>query len=274
MTLLKTNKILTKSSYRLSVQVSLTGLSFLVLDLEKQETVFFSEKTFGGTRSPEEVLLEIQEIIDKTEVLQSNFLKVSVVFANNIYTVVPTTLFDESKLSEYLKFNSKMLANDYITFDSIDNHEMVVVYVPYVNITNYFFDRYGTFQYYHSASIFLKTILDSEKHTIVPKVYVHVQDNSFDCIVLRESSLQLCNTYSYRTPEDFIYYVLFCLEQLNLNPDKVIFYLCGDIAENDNIYNIVYKYIRNVKFVDMSTFAKIDITEKDNHRHFILKHSL
>lgn len=274
MTLQKTNKILPKSLHRLSVQVSLTGLSFLVTDSDNKKSVFFSEEDFGGTRTPEEILIEIERVLDTSEALQYQFDDVSLIFANNIYSIIPNSLFDETKASEYLKFNSKILSNDYITHDSIENHDLVTVYVPYVNITNYFFDRFGTFQYFHSTSVLLKTILDHEKHTIVPKVYIHVQKDFFDCIIVRDGTLQLCNSYPYRTPEDFIYYILFCLEQLQLNPDTVNLYLCGNINENDDNYEILYNYIRNINFTDLPALDRMQIDTKDDHHHFILKNNL
>ncbi len=252
----------------------MTGLSFLIADSTEKEAVFFTEKDFGGTRTPEEVLIEIQQFFDTTEALQYHFEDVSVIFANNIYTLVPTSLFDESKLSEYLKFNSKMLTNDFISHDTIENHDLVVVYVPFVNVTNYFFDRFGIFQYFHSASILLKSILDSEKHSIVPKAYIHVLGETFDCIIIRDGVLQLCNSYQYRTPEDFIYYLLFCFEQLNLNPDTIQLYLCGMIAEDDDNYKIIYKYIRNVNFTDKLQLSDININSYADHNHFILKNNL
>src|SRR5690606_27393588 len=91
---------------------------------------------------------------------------------------------------------------------------------------------YGSFSYYHSTTILLKTILENEKYSL-PKMYLHFQKNNFDCIVLKNGELQLCNSYTYKTPEDFIYYTLFCMEQLNLNPENLPVILCGEIDKED-----------------------------------------
>src|SRR5690606_25090688 len=138
----------------------------------------------------------------------------SVIYSTPIYSLVPASIFDETKASEYLKFNSKLLANDFMAHDILEDREIVVVYVPFMNINNFFFEKYGAFNYFHSTTVLLKTIFGAEKYSL-PKMYLHFQKNSFDCIVLKNGELQLCNTYSFKTPEDFIYYTLFCMEQLN-----------------------------------------------------------
>lgn len=248
---------------RLSVQVSLTGLSFLVANLEDKTTLFFSEKKFSDPLTPEELLLEIEALISKTEALNLEFQEVIVVYSTKMYATVPKLLFEESKASEYLKFNSKILSTDYIAHDIIDSQDLVVVYVPFVNINNFFFDKYGSFQYYHGVTSLLKSVFKLEKHSIVPKMYLHIQDGMVDCIVIKDGHLQLCNTYSYKTPEDLIYYILFCLEQLKLNPETIPLFLSGDIEKGDSNYKILYTYIRTIEYIENRTSITLDATHKD-----------
>ena len=217
--------------------------------------------------------MDIETIMFKNDVLNTNFSEVTVIYSTPIYSLVPAPLFDETKASEYLKFNSKILANDYMAHDILEGYGIVVVYVPFMNINNFFFEKYGSFSYYHATTIMLKAILETEKYSL-PKMYLHFQKNCFDCIVLKNGELQLCNSYAYKTPEDFIYYTLFCMEQLNLNPENIPVILCGEIEKEDENYKIAYTYIRNIEFAETNNF-KIKIENDDkNHHHFILKNTL
>lgn len=255
---------------RLSVQVSLNGLSFLVSNPEKEEAVFFVEKSLDHSTTPEELLMDIETILFNNNILNTEFSEVSVVYSTPVYSLVPNEYFDEKKASEYLKFNSKLLANDFVAHDLVEDHDIVVVYVPFMNINNFFFEKYGAFNYYHSSTVLLKTILADEKYTL-PKMYLHLQKNNFDCIVLKNGKLHLCNSYTYTTPEDFIYFTLFCMEQLNLDPESLPVMLCGEIEKEDDIYKIAYTYIRNLEFFDKKS-SRIAILDNDlPHQHFILK---
>lgn len=254
---------------RLSVQISLNGLSFLVLD-ENGTPILFDENKLTHSTTPEEILVALQSFFTENKSWDFPYSEVSLVYATNLYSLVPSALFDETKASEYLKFNSKILANDYVTFDTIEQEEIKVVYVPFVNINNWFFEKYGSFNYYHATTVFLNTVLN-RKTSSLPQMYLHFNHNSFDCVVLNKGDLQLCNSYPFNTPEDFIYYTLFAMEQLQLNPETVPVYLCGAIEEGDPFYTMAYTYIRHLEFLSTSKSLAGINPEAVDHQHFIIK---
>ncbi len=266
----ETTNISNTTKKRLSVQVSLIGLSFLLTSDTGKEKSFFYERILDHTTSPEELLDDLETIISENSIFQTIFEEVFVVYSTPIYTIVPTSLFDSSKASEYLKFNSKILANDYISQDTLDNKEIVVVYVPYININNFLFEKYGAFDYFHSSTVLLNLILKQEKNSRDSKVFLHLQHNHFDCIVTKNGHLELCNSYSYKSPEDFIYFTLFCLEQLQLNPEKTPVFLSGEIEKDDPNYTIAYTYIRHLDFLK-DNFSTIKLENQLPHKNIILK---
>ena len=75
--------------------------------------------------------------------MNENFNKIQVIHDNEVQTLVPSALFEEANLSDYLKFNAKIFKNDFITYDAITNQEIMSVYVPYVNVNNYIFEKFG-----------------------------------------------------------------------------------------------------------------------------------
>ncbi len=268
---LQKNNINQISNKRLSVQLSLTGLSFLVTIITNNEVVYYSEKKYDNSVTPEELLLGLKLSFNQIEELKDDFKEVVVIYATSLYSLVPTTLFDASKASEYLKFNSKILANDFIAFDTIEQENITVVYIPFINLNNYLFDRFGNFSYYHSSTILLKHILlGKEKNYDLPKVYINVTEKIFDFIVVKNRKLQICNSYEFNTPEDFIYYILFSFEQLKLNPDTVNVYISGSIAKDDANYKLLYNYIRNVTFYN--NYVGITLSKNGElHQNLILK---
>ena len=271
MTLQRTNSIEKHIDERLSVQVSLTGLSFLVTKLKTSDVAYFYEHQFGSRLAPEEILVQIDQVYNDHSELQNEFNDVTVIYATDLYSVVPSSLFDETKASEYLKFNSKILSNDFIASDVVDPYSLTVVYVPFININNFFFDRYGSFQYYHSASILLRSLLNHEKNAISSKTYIHVLEDTFDIVVINRNTLQLCNTHRFKTAEDFIYYILFTFEQLNLNPETVELVLCGNINKETDTYKILYHYVRNVSFFNSINTKENQLDDEIPHNNYLLK---
>ena len=273
MTYQKNNNIQTdsKSNNRMSVQFSLSGLSFLVKDATTNKVVHYSEKKYNHPNTPEELLIDLTSEFSHNSELQENFSEVIIIYATTLYALVPTPLFDEKMASEYLKLNSKILANDFIAYDTLENNDLTIVYIPYVNINNYLFERFGNFKYYHSTTLLLKYFLNIEKHSKHSKIYLNVGVEIFDVIIIKRGELLLCNTYSFKSPEDFIYYVLFCLEQLKFNPDTIECVLSGLIDDNDSNYNILYTYIRHISFINTEELLVIESDKSPFHNNLLLK---
>ena len=252
----------------LSVQLALTGHSFLITHTQTKEVLFFCETNFDQATTPEDLLTHLTQKINETSALKQNFDHVVLIHCNDMVSSVPKSLFDSQKAAEYLKFNSKILATDFIAFDQVHAQDIITVYAPYININNFFFDTYGEFSYYHATTKLLDTILNSPSEIAIPKVHVHVFKDSFTCIVSTDNKLQLCNTYSYKTPEDFIYYILFCYEQLGLKTETDTITLSGLIAKDDSLYALLYTYVRHINFEPNNKGVIIKDTPK--HQQYII----
>ena len=133
----------------LSIQVSLSGLSFFVLDNDKNQVIDLIHTAFEKTHTPQELLDQLVHHFNTHKVLQQPFSKTTLIHDNEMVTLVPSALFEEEYLSDYLKYNTKIFKTDFITYDVIKNDDIMIVYVPFVNINNYIFERFGSFEYKH-----------------------------------------------------------------------------------------------------------------------------
>ena len=103
-------------------------------------------------------------------------------------------------------------------------------------------------------------------------MFVHVSDTHFEIVVIQNQKLELYNSFEYKTPEDFIYYILFTAEQLHLNPESFKLELLGKIDTESPLYTIAYKYVRNVAMMDYSSVFN-SLSEAQKREHFILINS-
>ncbi|XMO86311.1 DUF3822 family protein [Algibacter sp. AS12] len=263
----------TNTNIELSIQISLSGLSFSILNRDSNTIVVFKGYNFEKKLNPIEVLDQLKQLFARETVLQGHFGNIIIIYDNDLSTLVPNSLFNESHLADYLKFNSKILKSDFIAYDTIKENNSVNVYVPYININNYIYDKFGAFTFKHVSTILIESILQTEKESNTTNMYVNVGDNHFEIIVVNKSNLQLYNRFSYRTKEDFIYYILFTAEQLNLDPDSLNLVLIGAITKDNNLYNIAYKYIRNITFGTRKETYKYLGNPPSNYSNFTLLNS-
>ncbi len=247
MTLKKSSNILDKSFKELSIQVSLSGLSFCIADSALNEIETIDTVSFDKKANAESLLAHLENWFDKDSIKGSSFNKIVAVHENELSSFVPKSLFNESNLSDYLKYNVKILENDYINYDELKEHDMYNVYVPFTNVNNYLFEKFGDFEYKHFSTVLVETLINNAKKSDPKTIYVHIDSMHFEIIVLDQKKLVLYNTFQYLQKEDFIYYLLFTIEQLQLNPEETPTFLLGNVSEESELYKIAYRYIKNLK---------------------------
>ncbi|MDX1471648.1 MAG: DUF3822 family protein, partial [Flavobacteriaceae bacterium] len=89
-----------------------------------------------------------------------------------------------------------------------------------------------------------------------------------------ESSLLFYNMFEVETQEDLIYHLLFTMQQLGLDVEETPVRIMGGIEQHDHNFEIVYKYVRDVDFLDTSDFLNNNnLSEKELRNNFILLNS-
>jgi len=242
---------------RLSIQVGLNGLSFCVFDTIENKVLVSGKKNFKIESTPYLILKELKKLLEEHKLTERKFHEVSVVHRNNLFSLVPKAFFDENELPNYLKFNARLLANDHIVFDEIKNFDIINVYVPFVNVNNYVFSLFGEFEFIHSGTILLQTLLGLSNPPSTKVCYTYVSPNDIEIVVIEHRKLLLYNHFPYKAKEDFLYYLLFVYEQLGLDTDEVELKLFGAVEENDELYELAYEYIKNVSVFALTNLHHI-----------------
>jgi len=257
----------------LSIQLSLDGFSFCVINKTLNEVTALYAYTFpNNSPTPEKHLDNVIEVFDKEKLLQRRYHTVNITHVNELSTLVPKAFFVPEEIKSYIKFSSKVYKNDYIVHDPLVNHDMMNVYIPFVNINNFLLEKFGAFEYKHFSTVLVENLMNTYKFSERPHMFVHICDEHFEIVIIANSKLLLYNSFKYQTKEDFIYFVLFTAEQLKLNPEKFELIFSGNIDKESDLYKIAYTYVRNINLIEIrSKYSfKSNFTEKIKRSNFTL----
>lgn len=262
----------------LSILIAQDGLYFYVSEPGNVITEFY-EQEFTSLQSPENLLREIRSFF--STVVEENFIttiaELNVWFALPLFTLVPQAYFNKDKLSDYLKFNTKLLPTDELAYDPLKNITANLVYIPYTNINNYFVEKFGEFTYGHVLSSFIDQCLSKSPSKKETKAYINVFPTHFDLCVVKNNQLLLCNSYNYFSPEDFLYYILFTFEQLRLDTEMIELILSGTIEKDAKIFELLFTYVRHVSFASRNDHKKIassNLNNKSAHVHQLILNTI
>ena len=171
--------------------------------------------------------------------------KVKLIVDNNLSTLVPESLFDKKLCLEYLKYSVRLVKNDSASFDNIDEIEAVNVYLPYTNVNNYLFDNFGSFDYYHYSTLFIRKCIKSS-HKIKNSTNLNFRGDCFDIVIFKNKKLMFYNSFNYKTKEDVLYFILSSFLQNKLKFEKTYLFVSGEIDENDNVFVFLKSFHRKI----------------------------
>jgi hypothetical protein len=267
------NQSITDKTYKkLAIQVSLNGMSFCVTNTLSNQPEVLQNIHFEHFQKNSNIENVFETVFNDNPELIQKYDDIVIIHNNNLSTFVPTALFDSEFIGSYLQYSTKVFETDFITFDEISTYQMNTVYIPYVNLNNFFIDKFGTFDFKHSSSILVSKLLDLSKNIDEKKMFVHLNSNHFELIVVQNQQLLFYNSFDYKTPEDFIYYLLFTAEQLQLNPENFKLELLGAVNQEDKFFQIAFKYVRNTSLFHFENDFK-SLNPSIIREHFILINS-
>ncbi len=267
-------EITDQKNKKISIQVSLTGLSFCCFDTLNNTIISFNEFIFDRIKKGYKIEDCYESAFEKHPELKDSYDEVILLHHNNLSTFVPTALCDTNYLGNYLQYNTRVFESDAFAFDEIMEYQINSVYIPHSEINNFFLEKYNSIDYKHTSSILLKKLMTLSKNRVAKTMWIHFSKEHFEIYAIENQKLLLFNSFHYQTPEDFIYYILFTAEQLNMNPDTFALELIGNITETNDFYKMAYKYIRNVKLIDVEDLRWNNyFSEQDNRKYYILFNS-
>ena len=265
------NQDITQKNYRkLVLRVSPGGFSHCILDTASGQVLSIAETPFESGRQsrPED---RYAEAFAASPELTNAFDDVQVLHESNLNTFVPSPLFDPDYMGSYLQYNTKVFETDFFESDELSNYGMHIVYIPWANLNNFLIDQYGSFTYRNANTVLIEKLMDASRNADGRRMYAHFSAERFEIAVIENQKLLLFNSFEHRAKEDFIYYVLFTAEQLNLNPEQFPLRLLGDIDQDGDYFQTAYKYVRDVELADVSHLSQRNgLSHEINRKHFIL----
>jgi hypothetical protein len=234
---------------KLLIQLSLESLTFCIINQDLNKFLSIESITFEPQSRLSEIALQLKLFYSDHPWLKQTYHSIKLLFESNISTLIPTPLFDEKEKESFSEFNFPVNDDESIYFNKLKNLDAYIVYpVPGILIktTHELFPDHLLFC--HSGAFIESLLILNKNQKTQKRFFVNVRNNFLDIAILDGRSFLYFNTFSYKSKEDFIYFVIFVIEQLQLNPEEIELVLSGMIDKNSRLFDTIYKYIRNVSF--------------------------
>jgi hypothetical protein len=238
--------------YHLYLSIGNQMLRAAVADAGRNKFILLEDYELTNIFTPLQAAQQVQQILQTHAYFGlATWKTIRVGIKNQSFTLVPETLFEPQAEANYLRLHCNL--------DTY--HEQVLTYhhaaIEAVNIfatDKYLINAFSAIypdkpiRYVHQTSALIAALLHYGERNGQMKVYGYVEKNTLTLLLIRDGALLFCNMFHFNTPEDFMYFLVFVLQEQKLNPDKDAVTIWGDITHDSSLFTLMRKYIRQVHF--------------------------
>lgn len=232
--------------YKLSIQLSLDGFSFSILDQIQNKVIYlYHQELFDA--EPEFLLKRIKAIYEESDLLHLPFKKTRIIIvAPNRTSLIPEGVFLEENASDYLKMTFLPSENKVACCSLIPNAGYYAVFeVPQV-ILDYLKEKHPLAKIESNFSVAYPSHSEADSILKVTVYKKHVVITA-----LNSEGLQFHNCFFYDGEQDMLYYILGAVKNLPFEPGKVV--LDGIINKHETIYHRLRQYFQQVEIASNPT---------------------
>jgi hypothetical protein len=262
------------SEYDLLLEISNDLFRVCVIDSQNHRCLFIEDYEFTAVFFPEQIITLLENIYDEHTLIQAGFWRsIKLSFKTRNFTLVPASLFDKEHAVDYLLLNSEIKSTEAIYFYQQSSMEAVNVFSAEKKIAEWFTNAYPSrsIKFLHHTCSFLEGSLhwDNKGERCL---CLNVEKNSFTATIIHDKKIEFCNSFNFSSADDFVYFVLYIFDQMNLNPEATQVVVWGEIDSSSLIYHKLYKYIRFISLGDRPKGLKFSyqFDECFDHRYFDL----
>ncbi len=261
------------SQYGLFFSVEDKNLRVVVIDETQKKCMLLEDYRFSGANTRSDVVAQLNAILENHLVLRAGYWKDIILIARNgCFALIPDDFFDAMLLHTYLELYPNNLDNTEIRsfFHSKRKyHSIFRIETEFVDWSRKAYPN-KEIKVLHQSDAFLEGALQ-ENHE-GNNIFVYVESKYMNMTILQNDNLLLHNRYYYQSPQDFVYFILFAIDELQLDAETCQVKLYGEISKDSGIYNLLQKYVLNVEFGKKPaslSFSHV-FDEVIDHRYFDL----
>ena len=240
--------------YHLILQISFNQLTIILLNTNSVIEFYHNIKIENN----------LTDIFNNEKTLQLKYRKTTITFSNIAYTLVPNYLFVNEHSKEILEFSSDI--SDVIKLEKIREIDSTLIYSISEEIENLVSNFFPSATLKPQQSILIEQYIQAKNK--LDNAYLFFNENILNITIFKDENLVFSNAFLFKTKEDILYYILFTFEQLKISTESVKVKLYGHIVKNDEIYKLLYDYIRNIEFGINMTKIKVptEMNLLENHQ--------
>lgn len=247
-------------SYNITIQCSLDGFCFVIHDIEENKIIDIELYQTSETGDETLVMETLEKTVFKKGLYEKPVHAVRYIVGNRLNTLIPEELFDEEQMESYFRFNHDLPQGYSLLSENLQLLNSVNVFALSTIQEKTIRSLWSNVTITHQSSVFLNGVMRENPFDDKTVAYVNVNSRSFDLAIVSEGKLTFFNNFKFNTKDDFIYFLMFTLQQQQLSGQEVPVYFAGLISGNSEIIKLCERYIKRIHFINPNGSVEVDMS--------------
>jgi hypothetical protein len=236
----------------LSLQLSPAGFTFCIHSSGDKQIRAFRHYKFIDSILEEDMLNNTSHLLQKDDLLRLKFNEVKVMYMCRKSTLVPSRFARKEYLKRILEFNQPLDDLDEIHQNLVANCDSQLVFAIPTYFAGLITDKFKNAGFYNQAIPLLTYSLSRMNEPEENMVYLQLNKEFFDIVIIKEKRLTLYNTFLYVNSTDLLYFILYACRQLKIDTKHTPFQLMGERSLDADLLKELRNYIPTLR-----TFEKM-----------------
>ena len=243
----------------LLIRITSSRFSYAIIDQSKGQIKVLFEASFGG--GPD----NLDEVFLKNYLPDFEFNEIKVALETAQLTFIPAALFSEEDRGRYASFLKSDPAK--LAVSDIAGLQIKSLSSFSEHVTDLLGKRFSKYKLFNLSNPFIEASIracDESRISLVLNFNTH----SFEALVLSGSNLSFYNAFHCKSIDDFNYFLLTIIRQLDLNIGSTSVLLAGQISPQDEKFKRIDKYFEDISFVATPLIPTSDHFQSVPKHHF------
>jgi len=233
-----------------SIRISPDGFSYALFDTIRKKYVKLESYDFQFVTNESSWIETLRILLQENAIHLSpcESLYLSVDFPYPL--LIPAALYSENKKELFYFWNYYPSSHPLLFADKLNTLDTIVIYPLEKVIASQLNNLFPQAKQLHQLSALLPILQKKHhKNNTERSLFVQIKKTWFDLIIFQEEKLLFFNTFQYHSVEDFLYFLLYSMQLLSIDPEKQKIEIFGEVAADSALIQKIQKYVRTVTFL-------------------------
>ena len=262
----------------LKLEKAIADVLIINISYNSFEAVTYTKPTHTITRISESVFKEPVKHADELSDLflqfvndngfnKTNYKTILINWIGDHFTLVPASFYDADRAKEMLDFNVGGTDGELIFTNDVD--DIKLIYSVPAELKSALDKTFPNHNFKHIGYSSLKLFF-THFQLKNADVFLNLHAGQTEVLIKKDKKPVLYNIFKTQSDEDVLYYLLFSIEQFDLNPLTLKLFIAANKETSSTLFTAVKKYIKHVDFTvsDKLIVRKEAFEQLPHHYYF------